>query len=121
VLLNNDAVVTEGWLEQLIALGRAVPRLAEEGQHRETYGPVFGGDPWGARRPEPNAIALEVTGSAETGPPGPCEFGATASTGTSPLGRLTSGRQVAARPPPLGRLTSGRRIAARPPPLALAC
>ncbi len=37
VLLNNDAVVTEGWLEQMIALGRTVPGSAEPKWGRGTH------------------------------------------------------------------------------------
>ena len=40
VLLNNDAVVTDGWLDQLIALTRIRP---EPQCDRETFGPVEGG------------------------------------------------------------------------------
>ncbi len=60
VLLNNDAVVTERWLEQLVALTRAVARGAEEDEDGET-----------CRPPATNTAALEAHGSAETTPPDP--------------------------------------------------
>jgi len=55
VLLDNDAVVTDAWLEQLIALTRAEAVSPMEGERRESYGPTHGGDPSGARRPAPSA------------------------------------------------------------------
>ncbi len=60
VLLNNDAVMTEGWLEQLVALTRAVPRGAEEDEDGET-----------CRPPATNTAAFEAHGSAESTPPDP--------------------------------------------------
>ncbi len=52
VLLNNDAVVTDGWLDQLIAL----TALRAESDDRESSGPDCGGEPSGARRPAPDAM-----------------------------------------------------------------
>ncbi len=56
MLLNNDAVVTEGWLEQLVALTKAEPGGPTQGESRETSGQTqtHGGDRSGARRPAPN-------------------------------------------------------------------
>ena len=56
VLLNNDAVVTEGWLEQLVALTKAAPGGPTQGDSRETSGQTqtHGGDRSGARRPALN-------------------------------------------------------------------
>jgi O-antigen biosynthesis protein len=39
VLLNNDVVVTDGWLEQLVALAE----VRVEGEKEETYGREHGG------------------------------------------------------------------------------
>jgi len=118
VLLNDDAVVTEGWLEQLVALSRAAVGTATHAISPETCGLAGGGDPSGARRPSTNGTAVEVAGGPETNPTGPCDFEATGGAATTPRGRATSSRQVAPGPPPLGRETSGRRIAPGPPPLA---
>ena len=46
VLLNNDAVVTDGWLDQLVAL----TRVTWDADDRETHGPDGGG----VGRPAPN-------------------------------------------------------------------
>ncbi len=57
VLLNNDAVVTEGWLEQLIGLSAVVPGSAEPSDVARSRGQADGGDSSGARGSEPNAEA----------------------------------------------------------------
>ncbi len=56
MLLNNDAVVTEGWLEQLVALTKAEPGGPTQGESRETSGQTqtHGGDRSGARSPALN-------------------------------------------------------------------
>jgi GT2 family glycosyltransferase len=79
ILLNNDAVVTEGWLEQLIALTRAVPKEAEAG---ETCGPADGG----VGRPAPNSAALEATDGAGSTPPGRHANESTDGAGCTPPG-----------------------------------
>src|SRR5579863_1643544 len=60
VLLNNDAVVTDGWLDQLIAL----TSVRGDSGDRATCGPDLGGDPSGAGRPAPDGEGRVVT--AET-------------------------------------------------------
>ncbi len=55
VLLNNDAVVTDGWLDQLVALTRV-----DVHSDWETSGPEGGGDPSGARRPALNQDSAEA-------------------------------------------------------------
>ncbi len=57
VLLNNDAVVTEGWLEQLIGLSGVVPGSAEPRDVPDSRGQTDCGDSSGARESEPNAEA----------------------------------------------------------------
>ena len=51
VLLNNDAVVTDGWLDQLIALTAA--RVESEDRARPPHRRA-GGEPSGTRRPAPS-------------------------------------------------------------------
>jgi hypothetical protein len=55
---NNDAVVTDLWLDQLIALTRA----RAEVEVGEASGPDSGGDPSGARRPSPSAMRAGTIG-----------------------------------------------------------
>jgi len=81
VLLNNDAVVTEGWLEQLVALTTvrtgSEKALAGNGtssaetitpEHRFARGIGASGS---AETSPTSASALGASGSAETSPPGP--------------------------------------------------
>ncbi len=83
VLLNNDAVVTEGWLEQLIGLSNVVPVLGEPSEVPRSRGQTDDGDPSGVREPEPNA---ESRGGAETAPGGPpAVSGRMAARGLPPL------------------------------------
>ena len=49
VLLNNDAVVTEGWLEQMIGLSGMVPWSAETSDMPRSRGQTDGGDSSGVR------------------------------------------------------------------------
>ncbi len=57
VLLNNDAVVTEGWLEQMIGLSGMVPWSAETSDMPRSRGQTDGGDSSGAGESEANAEA----------------------------------------------------------------
>ncbi len=82
VLLNNDAVVTEGWLEQLVALSGVVPGSAEPSDMLRSRGQADGGDSSGARGSEPNG---EARGSVETSPAGSARgVGAIGIAGTTP-------------------------------------
>ncbi len=95
VLLNNDAVVTEGWLEQLIALTTA--RTGEEQGFADVDGIAQEPTPPSCRTPSGRLTAPRL-----------------------PL-RLHAAlrRRVAPRPPPLGpHVDSGRLAAPRPAPLA---
>ncbi len=104
VLLNNDAVVTEGWLEQLIALTAA--RTGEEpgftgvdgcGAGTSTAGPPplpdFEASGAAGTSPPP-ASALGVSGSAETRPTGLARgieaFGSAETSATGPPSPPTS-------------------------------
>jgi GT2 family glycosyltransferase len=83
VVLNNDVVVTDGWLGQLIALTNAKGDFTAEHAWTETEGQKDGrpavdlgagsGDPRTARCVETSAPPSDglVIGCAETTPPGP--------------------------------------------------
>ena len=65
VLLNNDVVVTDGWLDQLIALVNAKRGAAEMG-----LVPSASIVPGSAESTPPPCVG-DVPGSAESTPPGP--------------------------------------------------
>jgi GT2 family glycosyltransferase len=86
VLLNNDAVVTDGWLEQLIALTR-VPMRGETST--------------------PSDLAAGAVGSAEPALPSGSAFEAPGGAASTPLPPAASRHLVAPRPPPLAPPSQG--------------
>ena len=144
VLLNNDAVVTDGWLDQLIAL----TAVRVESEVRETSGPDDGGvgrpapneetsgpddgrvgrpapngdlrsGPGGVGRPAPNE---ETSGPDDggVGRPAPNEETSGPDDGRvgrpAPNGDLRSGPGGVGRPAPNGDLRSGPGGVGRPAP-----
>ncbi|MGO9914670.1 MAG: glycosyltransferase [Isosphaeraceae bacterium] len=110
VLLNNDAVVTNGWLEQLVALttamtgeeqGLAAVRGCGAGTCPAELPRALGASDGAETTPQP-AYALGASGSAETTSPSPSGLGPCGSaevTAPSPSGLGASGSAEATDPP----------------------
>src|SRR5205807_1976582 len=101
VLLNNDAIVTEGWLDHLIALVSAPIELGaeEEGATAAIAEPAEGKTEGGAVR-NPPPLTPPSQGGETGGPPPPSQGGET-ERGTPAQARERSGR---------GRHQAGRGI-----------